>query len=394
MAEGCYTPRYYVASFKGVPFEAEEVTSEHGRRGAEGEFPFSENTAYNDLGRKIRRYTLNGRYVNNAHLASASALIAACESPGPGLLVHPARGALLVACTKLTVTDDPLNEQGITKLDMEFVEAASIATGVNLGALLLGISFEGIYAALEVNFDVRFDIDNTRYYKVKDVLATAASGLSSVRDEFRRAIAGKKDSSKWKALAAMDGYISDPSRMRTSATAFTVLKRSTIALANETSETQKYDAFKRISNANALFSSLPGEAGDAENSVYQTLRILAAANMARAALETEVETIDEAFQQYDEVTQIIQEELDAARATCEDGLYIELRKLQTDIKTQLLNRVYNLPALVVYNFGGGVHSLVAAYEIFNDAKRFREIERRNPQYWPWAMGPEVIAPRT
>ena len=87
MAIGCYNPdeNYLPASFKGVPFEALEVTSQHGRRGAQGEFPWGENTAYVDLGRSIRTYSISGRVSDNNHIAMANALAAAVETPGAGI---------------------------------------------------------------------------------------------------------------------------------------------------------------------------------------------------------------------------------------------------------------------------------------------------------------------
>ncbi|RPH73630.1 hypothetical protein EHM76_05065, partial [bacterium] len=42
---------YVPASFKGVQFYCVDADVEGGRRGAEGEFPFGEETAYADLGR-------------------------------------------------------------------------------------------------------------------------------------------------------------------------------------------------------------------------------------------------------------------------------------------------------------------------------------------------------
>ena len=104
MALGCYTAPYLPASFKGVPFEALTAESEHGRRGAEGEFPFGEQTAYADLGRKIRRYSLKARFVLNSHVDDSAALIAACESPGSGALAHPTRGIVNAACTSCKVS--------------------------------------------------------------------------------------------------------------------------------------------------------------------------------------------------------------------------------------------------------------------------------------------------
>src|SRR5262245_39833440 len=89
---------YLPASFNGVPFYCTEASSEHGRRGSEGEFPFGENTAYADLGRRIRTYTLSAVFRGDNHVREATALIAVCEAPGPGVLVHPTRGIVSAAC--------------------------------------------------------------------------------------------------------------------------------------------------------------------------------------------------------------------------------------------------------------------------------------------------------
>src|SRR6187431_2033003 len=93
------------ASFKGVTFYCTDADIEGGRRGAEGEFPFGEETAYADLGRKIRVYHLTAVFRENDHVGHASALFAACESPGPGILVHPTRGTQMVACRMVKVSD-------------------------------------------------------------------------------------------------------------------------------------------------------------------------------------------------------------------------------------------------------------------------------------------------
>lgn len=393
MAIGCYTPLYLPASFKGVPFLAEEVTSEHGRRGAEGEFPFSENTAYADLGRKIRRYTLKGRYMNNAHIASAATLIAVCESPGPGLLIHPTRGALTVACVKLSVTDDPLNEQGITHLDMEFVEANIIATGLSIGASLFGLGTDLLFGALADAFHDNYDLDKVRYYRVQDVQSSVSNSMDAIRIEFSKNIAGTDVNKNWSALATMDGYVTDPSRIRGSTATFRAFKNASMTLSNVSHGQSKYDSFKNIVNNTAIVSTLPEEAGTAENAVYSMVRTMAASFMVKAALEMSDTTIDQSLARYDEIVAVIAQELSNARATCEDDVYIELSNFATDAKKALLQKAYGLPALIEYNFHGGVPSLLAAYDIFNDAKRFKEIEDRNPGQVPWHMGPSIIAVR-
>src|SRR6187402_496026 len=93
------------ASFKGVQFYCTEADVEGGRRGAEGEFPFGEQTAYADLGRKIRVYHLTAYFREDSHVWDSQALFVACESPGPGILVHPTRGAVMVACRSIKLSD-------------------------------------------------------------------------------------------------------------------------------------------------------------------------------------------------------------------------------------------------------------------------------------------------
>lgn len=392
MATGCYTPRYFPASFKGVPFDAMDTGSEHGRRGAEGEFPFGENTAYADLGRRIRRYPIKGRLATNNHIAATDALIAVCESYGPGLLIHPTRGAVLVACVRLSVSDNPLEEQGVTYFDLEFVEANALVNG-GIGASIFGFSLVAITAASRAAFGRSYRMKDVRYFNVPHVLKTASIIIDQVRSEFGKAIIKTTDNSKWAALSTMEYYVADPATLYETDAAFDVLEQAMVTLANNLTGQAKYDAFKSIANANALVSSLPDESGKAQNALYAAARIFAAGQMVRAATETTVTTVAAALVQYDAIIDIINEELLAAKIGCEHDLFIELRNMVINAQAVLLDRAYNLPALIEYDFNAGVHSLVAAYEILNDAKRAREIEANNPHMLPFNMGPVIVATR-
>jgi len=109
---------YVPASFKGVQFVCTDADIEGGRRGAEGEFPFGENTAYADLGRKIRVFHLTAAFREDDHVLDAQALFAACESPGPGILVHPTRGTHMAACRSVKVSDKVEEEAGLTTAEL------------------------------------------------------------------------------------------------------------------------------------------------------------------------------------------------------------------------------------------------------------------------------------
>lgn len=395
MATACYVPRYIPASYKGVPFEALEVTSEHGRRGAEGEFPFGETTAYADLGRMIRRYTISGRLAENNHVAMAAAIIAAVETPGPGVLLHPTRGAVVVACSRLHVSDNIEEEAGVTYLEFDFVEGNDWANGFSFGSAILGgISLAAIVAATSDNFNENYVPNQVRWYQVNDVLATGIAAIEQVSTQFQAAAAVAPTDKDWRTLADFTAITNDPYVMRDAQKLSTALTNGFSLVDSRATRDRKYTQFRTLSNWGAKVSALAGEAELAQNTVYGTMRVLGAAYMVRAITEGDSTTLDAAMQRYDTVTTILNEEAAVANSQCASPrYYLALRDFIIEAQKTILHAAYNLPSLVTFQFPGPTHSLMASYELFGDAKRSREIEARNPQYLPWAMGPSIVASR-
>jgi prophage DNA circulation protein len=399
MATACYQPTYLPASYKGVPFDAMEVSSQHGRRGAEGEFPFGENTGYADLGRKIRTYSVRGRFATNDHVARSAALIAVCEIPGPGALVHPTRGIVTVACRSITVTDNPLEAQGVTFVDMDFVEANVWGNGFSLGSLLqTGLSLVSLIAVSGASFSRDYQSRNAKPYNHDHVLATASGAITDVRDEYHAAAVrgAATNSNTWSALADLERRATDISVLEDAEETFRTIRLGMSALSSAlaTDPVAMYQAFLRIANESAQTSQLTGQDQVSEDAVYGTVRALAAGYMARAALQQSNVNAQDTFKQYRQISSILEQEIEAARVRCDNDLYLELRNFYVGAQTALLNRIYTLPALVIYNFRKPVHALVAAYEIYNDAKRAGEIANNNPGSAPWSLAPRVVASRS
>ena len=79
---------------------------------------------------------------------NSQALFNACESTGPGILVHPTRGAVMAACRSAKVKDEIEDKAGETTADLEFVEANDPTTGI--GGLLFGIIATGLNVASRI----------------------------------------------------------------------------------------------------------------------------------------------------------------------------------------------------------------------------------------------------
>lgn len=394
MAEACYEPEYFRASYKGVTFDAMEVTSEHGRRGAEGEFPFGENTGYADLGRRIRTYSIRGRFATNDHIQQSAALIAVVELPGPGPLVHPTRGIVIAACKSLKVSDDPMEKQGVTFVDMEFVEANVWANGFQVTNLLQsGLSLISLIATTGDSFTRDYQPRVAKPYNGPALLATETQAILQIREEYHAAAVrgNATNENTWKALLDLEQRATDPRVLLDSSEAFRTMRLGMAALSSTTSENEMYASFLRLANQNAKSSTMTGQDGVSQNAIYGTMRILSAAYMAQGALQRTDANAQETFRSLGQIDAVLGTEIEAARQACDNNLYLELRNFYVATQTALLNRVYTLPALVIYNFRKPVHALVAAYEIYNNARRAGEITNQNPGSAPWGVGPQVIA---
>lgn len=86
------------SSFKGVPFWSERTQEMGGRRVVEHEFPMRDEPFLEDLGEALRKFDVTAYVASDSADAEAAALAAVCAARGPGLLVLPVQGQVLVRC--------------------------------------------------------------------------------------------------------------------------------------------------------------------------------------------------------------------------------------------------------------------------------------------------------
>lgn len=116
------------ASYRGVPFGVTSAESQFGRRNAVHEYPFRDEAWIEDLGRQARRINITGFLVENGAygggdvIAQRELLIAACESPGEGTLIHPTLGQLSVGLMTVSTTEQ-WDKGRVFVLHFQFIEA-------------------------------------------------------------------------------------------------------------------------------------------------------------------------------------------------------------------------------------------------------------------------------
>lgn len=112
--------------FRDAPFHVAEAVEDGGRRTAVHQFPQRDGAAVEDLGVQPRAFTVDCFVLGPDYFALRDRLIAALSEAGPGALVHPYRGALVVSCLGYSVREST-DEGGIARFSLRFLEARSPA---------------------------------------------------------------------------------------------------------------------------------------------------------------------------------------------------------------------------------------------------------------------------
>lgn len=387
----CISPEYLPASYNGVFFDCLIAGSEHGRRGVTGEFPFGEQTASQDMGIKIRKYSIKGRFQGPECVENTSALIAAVETVGPGTLVHPTRGVLQVSCASLKVTDDIVNGQGETNFDMDCVDAGTLNVGL-VGLPSIPI-ISTIIQAVQDSFTQNYDFQDVPFFQKSVVQASSSAALTSLSNALTSVIPSLSNPiNVWQAVYQTQANASNPSTVISAPVLISAIQYAyaSIDAYGETAQ-NKYDASKNLANTFSTSATLYGIAGDCQEALLSALRIMSAAYMLRSATQTVSVTMEDALNKLDQISSIIEQEKANAISTGNDNLYVALTSFQATALQALTNYAYNLPPIIIYNFLGGIPSLVAAHEIYGDASQSLALEQRNPNNWPFALGPQIYA---
>lgn len=116
------------AAWRYIPFEAREVGREAGRRLVVHEYPQRDQPSFDDMGRKTRRWKIQGFVLGELAPAIRDRMIAACEKEGPGPLMHPTLGLVQARCDSLSVRESVSQGTNVVEFGFDFVEAGAIYT--------------------------------------------------------------------------------------------------------------------------------------------------------------------------------------------------------------------------------------------------------------------------
>lgn len=376
------------ASFRGVVFEVETEEMSGGRRGQLHEYPFRDAPLFEDTGRKARSKNVSAYVIGADYMTARDMLLEALEAGGPGELVLPWTGTLLMAVDTYRVAHSNA-EGGMCRFDISFVQAGEVtypSARVNTSAQTI-IAVEALENTALDQFTEDYSMEGLPEYGVADAIGAAEGAVAAIEGAL-----GKVGGMLNDPIGALEGVIGDvaDNPVVLGRRLFGMFSKAGAVIADASRTVNGYNIADAL-NLNRALATLrtlglfPRATRPAVATPVRTQMLDnrdAINDLMRAAVVSQVGgmTAVMPLPVYDDALHLRQETLaaiDTEMLIASDDLYralVELRaRVHTDMSTRMQNAVRILELQPVQVQPG----IVLAYDLYESVEREGEILARN-----------------
>lgn len=423
-----WSEHLHPASFRGVPFAVISAEGVFGRRQAIHEYPYRDTAWIEDLGRATRRLTIRGFLIQSSGLYNApdvmtqrDSLIAACEMPDAGTLVHPTLGEMTVSIPESGLRLNEGAESGrvfeftltIIESGLRVFSVTSSADAVSsIQSSWFGLASKSVATFIAtVKGEIRSvtqtirTLKSTAAFWVNMVNSTTseATNLGNMlrstlgRDRYGRfnhgtvggsvsgataSVSTQSDTTDLSALVDQRMAVSVEGRASLATATDALTEAATVAAhANAVlavvnailaSGASTLDLIRMMQELTAInddtFRPNPGDSNTAAAS-YQLIIVLCAGAMVFAASQYQPESYDDAVDILTRVCDVVDGAALSAADTGNDEVYQSLITLRESIVTLLQQTGANLSRVEIVNFNRSLPALNLANRLYQDARR-------------------------
>lgn len=381
------------ASWRGVSFHVDGSDGSGGRRAVVHEYPGRDLPYVEDLGRQARRISVTAYVIGPDYMAARDAVIAACEEPGAGTLVHPWWGELTVACAGYRIGERGA-EGGLARIEIEFIEAGDrvFPTAVIDTGRRVGVAAAALVAACRVDFVGRFSLIGRPAF-VFDAASDLVRRFADVLDELKIAIPHVRDGVTGSLIEDALRPLSDPTLVQTTELALRLTDAIGIyrRAADPAGALVLLDRLHRFGDTvPAIDPTTPARRAVAANqaAIVDLIAWSALAAMAEAAAVVPLASQPEAAAIRRHLIEAIDEASIASGDKGADAVFAALSALASAVTQDLTRRGADLATVRSYAMPRCMPSLVLAHRLYQDAGRADDLARRNRVRHP-AFMPET-----
>jgi len=388
------------ASFRGVPFNVEGDDSAFGRRTQVHEYPQRDKPYSEDNGKKAREYSLTAFLVGADFMAARDRLLAEIEKAGPGELVHPWYGRMMVNVNGECRVQHSRAEGGYCAITLSFVEAGELAfpsAGNAPGAKTL-LAADAVQASAITDFSERFSIDNLPEFAVVDASDTMEGILDSL-DAALGSVGGVLADPVRILKEQIGGLLPDPPELATRlfglfSKAGAILTSARSIGFSDFDSLNFLRAFSTLRARSAFpVSTRPASLTSTRKAIYDNRDALAALTRRALLVQASGMTAAMPLPVYDDAVTLRRElmtALDAEAVLADDANYTVLMDLRSKVHSDITARLSDTARLQTITPGEIVPALVLAYDLYEDTARESEIIARNRLRYPGFVPAEKI----
>jgi prophage DNA circulation protein len=369
------------ASFRGIAFFIDSSQYTGGRRVAFHEFPDRDNPFAEDLGKVGQTFRVEGHILGDTYFDTKKSLLDAANQEGPGELVHPYYGTLLVQCGAFSIDED--NREGrIAKISFQFYEAGDNRYPKEVDDKQFVLE-EKTLSALDkskAEFDRRFSIAKLPGFAVD----TARKSVADAANFFENATKGLQTQAKEIAdlafairnlRAETNDLLQSPAELsQRLADSFSLLEAALGLPKDKLKGAQVFAGFG--SGDAAIPTTTPIRQKQDENKrVFDDfMKRTGTVQAVNAASVVEFESVDEAS----EIRDTLRDQIDDILLTAEDD---DVFQAFQDVKAQLARVLpdadADLPNVQTITVQDTNPSLVVAYDLFEVPEAEEDLINRN-----------------
>jgi prophage DNA circulation protein len=401
------------ASIRGVPFLVETGSMKFGRRAFAKEYPYRNDPFVDDMGRRMRVYTLEAFLIeakdDDDLFGQRDALIEALEKEGPATLIHPRFGALRVQVGDATWRTEK-REGNVERFSIDLLEATAEAQPqVAVDTLdVVTVAADALDDAQGGMLDRLMAIKNQATHVIGAAQDTINKGMQGVKKLVRigtgaaDAVAGLSQ--------AIDSAVSDISSLillpRKLASAVSGLVHQVLGI-DDRIETalSGYRAIESLwGDVEPIPQTTPSRAAQANNQVaiiqlFKTAAVVAAVRVVvnqastiaiRSNTDSPFASADQAYAVRDELVKA----LDDIALTADADMYIAIVELQSALVAHIEAHGNALPRVTKRTFPDSMPMLVIAHRIDGTIDRLDDLVSRNrikhPLFVPAGRELEVL----
>lgn len=354
----------YDASWRGVPFGTSGTSTAGGRKTSSHDYAQVDGQWVEDRARRARAYHIQAFVRGDA---ARQKLIDACETPGPGVLVHPTLGRMVAQLIEYTSADG-VEDGDLVRFDLALAETKApplaVFGGLRSGALAIATTLDA--ATAEAGATLALADPATLSGITASVTAQANAARAAVLGPLATATATRLavDAASASAISAVANLSTAPAT-------------AVAAIADMVASVADSQAIRALQRWAADLSDPPmsstGEApaDSARRAVNHLWRRTIACQLGTALAEAEYAAQDDA---------------EAARlewvTACDGlllagGLVLEIQAMLGAIAAVLDALAARLPDLVTVRLPAPMPALVLAHTLYGDRSRDGEIVERN-----------------